>query len=154
MLGRRFFSCPRGNCFLLPTTATYYRSGRLSFHTLIKAVASSRLHSELAHLSTLSITWPASLNLAKPNSLSVRYAPFNMSQRRGKSSQATNGSAKALATPGEEHAPSREHEHEHDHEHEDHSHSIFSGHSHSHGDDGHSHGQEKIMEALQGSGEL
>lgn len=148
MLGRRFFSCPRVNCLPLPTAANSCRSGRPSSRTLITAVASSRLPSELAHLSALSITCAASLTLAKPNSRSTSYGPFNMSQRRAKSSKATNGSAKAAAPSSEQHA--REHEHEHE---DSHSHSIFSGHTHSHGDDGHSQGQEKIIEALQGNGE-
>ncbi|KAF7984208.1 hypothetical protein HWV62_15996 [Athelia sp. TMB] len=69
-----------------------------------------------------------------------------MSQRRVKSSKATNGSANESTSRNDEH----EHEHEDSHTH---SHSIFSGHSHSHGDDGHGHGQEKIIEALQGGGD-
>ena len=145
MIGRRFFSCPRATIPHLSTAAN--RSGRPPCRALITAVASSRLPSELTHLSTLSITCTASLTFTNPNSRSfTSHNPFNMSQRRVKSSKATNGSANGSTSRNDEH----EHEHEDSHTH---SHSIFSGHSHSHGDDGHGHGQEKIIEALQGGGE-
>lgn len=88
------------------------------------------------------------LLLAKP--LLASHYTVSMSQRRSKSSKATNGSANRSASHDDGHG------HEHEHEHEDahtHSHSIFSAHSHSHGDDAHGQGREKMMEALQGNGE-
>jgi len=81
----------------------------------------------------------------------------NMSLRRSKSSSSSSSSTDGASPPTQNgHAKlSNGHTHpEHDdgdaHSHT-HSHSIFG--SHSHGEDGHIEGHEKIMQALQGSGE-
>ncbi|KAJ8503127.1 hypothetical protein ONZ45_g11131 [Pleurotus djamor] len=79
------------------------------------------------------------------------------SNKDGEDDKTPNGQS---ADQGHDHAHEHKHthehnhgqEHEHDHDHA-HSHSIFSSHSHSHGEGGHSHGADKIMEALQGSGD-
>ncbi|KAF9501570.1 mitochondrial iron ion transporter [Pleurotus eryngii] len=72
-----------------------------------------------------------------------------MQQRRPYS--ANKGSPNGNGT-SHDHKDTHEHEHEHEHEHDhSHSHSIFSLHSHSHGEGG--QGAEKIIEALQGSGD-
>jgi cation diffusion facilitator family transporter len=84
----------------------------------------------------------------------LRPTSTRMSQRRSLASRnpkPEKSSGNGSTTPRRENGTER-HVHEHELEHEpthSHSHSIFS--SHSHGEDGHNHGAEKILEALQGS---
>ena len=73
--------------------------------------------------------------------------PFSMSSRRLKSSTNRNESPNGYVGDGLRNGNGVYHSDHHD----SHSHSIFR--PHSHGEEGHDHGHEQIVQALQGSGE-
>ncbi|KAF4563379.1 hypothetical protein EYR36_003822 [Pleurotus pulmonarius] len=78
--------------------------------------------------------------------------PYSANKGKDTSPNGNGSSHDHKDTHEHEHKHEHDHEHEHEHEHDhSHSHSIFSLHSHSHGEGG--QGAEKIIEALQGSGD-